>query len=71
MCVCVRTYLWCALSLPDYIVQIVGDVYVQATGQVPGLTDPVVILSPETHTKTSFILFSGDANIISNVLLVH
>lgn len=43
-------YLWCTLSLPDYVVKVAGDVRVQSTGQVPGLTDPVVILSTETHT---------------------
>lgn len=52
VCLCVCWYLWCALSLSDYVVQVVGDVCVQSTSQVPWLTDPVVILPPETYTET-------------------
>lgn len=43
--------LWGALPLSDDVIQVVGDVCVQATGQVPGLTDPVVILAPETDRQ--------------------
>lgn len=46
-------HLWCTFSLSYYVIQVVGDVCIQSTSQVPGLTDPVVILSPETHTETS------------------
>lgn len=40
-------YLWCALSLSDYVVQIFGYVCVHSAGQIPWLTDPVVIFPPE------------------------
>lgn len=35
-----------ALAVPDDAVQALGDVGVQAAGQVPGLADPVVVLAP-------------------------
>lgn len=41
-CVCIL-YLWCALSLSDYVVEAVGDVCVQTSSQIPRLADPVVI----------------------------
>ncbi len=40
-------YLWGALSLSDYVVEVVRDVCVQTTGQVPRFADPVVIQSSE------------------------
>lgn len=42
--------LWNTFSLSDDVIQVVGDVCIQSTGQVPGLTDPVVIFSTE-HTR--------------------
>lgn len=44
-------HLWCTLSLPDYVIQVVGYVCVQSTGQVPGLTDPVIVLSSENKCR--------------------
>ena len=60
-----RVYLWCTLSLSDNVVQVVGDVHVQSTGQIPGLTDPMIILPPETHAKTSTLYFSAHGSTTS------
>ena len=38
-----------ALAVPDDAVQVLGDVGVQAAGQVPGLADPVVVLAPRSR----------------------
>lgn len=40
-------YLGGALSVSNDTVEVVGDVSVQAAGQVPGLTDPVVVFTPK------------------------
>lgn len=32
--------------MPDDAVEVVGDVSVQAAGQVPGFADPVVVFTP-------------------------
>lgn len=42
-----RAYLGGALSVSDDAVEIVGDVSVQAAGQVPRLADPVVVFTPK------------------------
>lgn len=40
-------YLGGALSVSNDAVEVVGDVGVQAAGQVPGLADPVVVFTPK------------------------
>lgn len=45
-CPGMRAHLGGALSVPDDTVEALGDVGVQAAGQVPGLADPVVVITP-------------------------
>lgn len=46
-----RLYLWGALSLSNDVVEIVSDVCIQTSGQVPGLADPVIIFSSKKPTE--------------------
>lgn len=51
ICVCISSHLWYTFSLSDNVIQVVGNVCIESTGQVPGLTDPVVIFSTETQVE--------------------
>lgn len=39
------SHLWAAFPVPDDTVQIVGDVGIQASGQVPWFAYPVIVFS--------------------------
>lgn len=39
------SHLWAAFPVPDDTVQVVGDVGIQASGQVPRFAYPVIIFS--------------------------
>lgn len=43
--------LWGAFPMPDDIVQAVGDVGIQAPGQVPWFAYPVIVFSSERERK--------------------
>lgn len=45
--------LWAAFSMPDDIVKAVGDVGIQASGQVPWFAYPVIIFSSERERKAN------------------
>jgi len=54
VCVSVYVYLWGALSLSDYVVEVVRGVCVQTAGQVPRFADPVVVQSSEIIIDTLY-----------------
>lgn len=46
-------HLGCTLPLSDDVIQAVGDVCVQSSGQIPGLADPVVVLPSENNSRNN------------------
>lgn len=46
--------LWTAFPMPDDILKVVGDVSIQASGQVPWFAYPVIVFSSEREKANTY-----------------